>query len=765
MKKVLITILAAFVAISMQSCEDGKFLDDAHIKTIKTITASSAEEYRDAATRTVIDLDNAFDIQWMTGDAINVFFGASESSKFVTQTSGDVAQFNGSIDVVIGGGEGLDDDTSLWGVYPYNSQTTCDGSYLTYTLPAVQEAKAGSFADDLFPQIARSQNFYLSFYNVCGSFRFRLSNPDIVKVTLKGNNGEPIAGKAKISMETLPVVEEVLDGYNELIMYAPETGCFETDTWYLFVLYPTEFKNGVTITFHKNGSMASYVYSDQYTLKRNKFSYFDKSDKDLLFVEVEDVLTEGNIVFADDVMKELCVNAFDTNGDSELSYTEAAAVTDLSQMTLTKKSFKTFDEFKYFTGVTEIPADYFKDIAIKSITFPDGLKKIGDYAFCNCSSLTNIIVSESVTDIGKSAFSGCTSLLGFTIPDSVTSIGSNAFYKCSKFIGELIIPDSVKSIGTSVFAYCSGISNVKLPESLQSIPFNMFYSCTSLERVDIPKSVSTIDIGAFENCSSLSAVSIPNSVTSIGSRAFQNCSSLSCVAIPESLTYIGSSVFKGCTHLSTVVIPDAMTSITDSFFEGCSNLSNITIPQSVTSIGTSAFDGCSNLPNNIIPESVVSIGFAAFQGCLNFTSVTIPESVTTLGGAAFRDCTNLTKVVIPESVTKIDWYTFEGCTSLVTVVIPESVTSIGAEAFNGCTSLSTVTVPESVSSIANKAFYNCSSLSEVYLRASLPPTIGTDAFKNNSVGRLFYVPNDSVSAYSTASGWSTYANYIVGYTL
>ena len=137
------------------------------------------------------------------------------------------------------------------------------------------------------------------------------------------------------------------------------------------------------------------------------------------------------IAFADDIMKELCITAFDTNGDGELSYAEAAAVTDLSQMKLTKKTFKSFDEFQYFTGVTSIPDRYFREIGIKSIILPRSLKSIGVRAFDGCSSLSSITIPESVTSIGSSAFEGCSSLQSITLPESVTSIGDRAFLGCS----------------------------------------------------------------------------------------------------------------------------------------------------------------------------------------------------------------------------------------------------------------------------------------------------------------------------------------------
>lgn len=275
----------ALVTLSLVSCE--KPISDlvASDKGSEVVlTAELADTDPETKNMITDDTQSNMPISWLAGDAINVFFGNSESSKFTTAVSGRIAEFTGSINGVVGGVEGATQENYLWGVYPYQDNTTCNGSSVFYTLPSVQEAVAGTFADDLFPSIARSQNFYMSFYNVCGGFRFSVSSPDIVKVTLRGNKNENLAGRAKITVaDGRPVVEEVLEGSTELVMTAPNGGCFETGKYYYFVAYPQTFSEGLTVTYHKSDSQADYVVSKSYALPRSKFATFNKRDTGLTF--------------------------------------------------------------------------------------------------------------------------------------------------------------------------------------------------------------------------------------------------------------------------------------------------------------------------------------------------------------------------------------------------------------------------------------------------------------------------------------------------
>ena len=135
----------------------------------------------------------------------------------------------------------------------------------------------------------------------------------------------------------------------------------------------------------------------------------------------------------------------------------------------------------YDNSFSPVPwSDY--NIYIKYVTLPDGLTSIGNWAFCNCESLTSITIPNSVTSIGNRAFSSCKGLTSLTIPNSVTSIGNTAFQSCSG-LTSLTIPNSVTSIGDKAFAYCSGLTSVTLGKNLTSIGSSAFSSCYKIREV------------------------------------------------------------------------------------------------------------------------------------------------------------------------------------------------------------------------------------------------------------------------------------------
>ena len=279
----------------------------------------------------------------------------------------------------------------------------------------------------------------------------------------------------------------------------------------------------------------------------------------------------------------------------------------------------------------------FRNQNIKSYVIPSSVTSIGDWAFYDCYSLSEIVIPSSVTSIGDSAFSGCRSLSEIVIPSSVTSIGDSAFSGC-RSLSEIVIPSSVTSIGDWAFCDCYSLSEIVIPSSVTSIGYRAFSGCYSLSEIVIPSSVTSIGDWAFYGCDSLSEIVIPSSVTSIGDSAFSSCDSLSEIVIPSSVTSIGEGVFSSCRSLSEIVIPSSVTSIGDWAFSFCRSLSEIVIPSSTTSMGDGAFSNCDSLSEIVIPSSVTSIGDSAFSSCDSLSEIVIPSSVTSIGDRAFYNC-------------------------------------------------------------------------------------------------------------------------------
>ena len=114
--------------------------------------------------------------------------------------------------------------------------------------------------------------------------------------------------------------------------------------------------------------------------------------------------------------------------------------------------------------VTAIEHAAFHDSAVTSVTIPDSVTAIPDYAFGFCSQLTNISIPNSVTYIGFSAFNSCTSLKSITLPSSLSTIQSYAFYNCGN-LKTIRIPVSVTSIGNYAFDVCPSLMTVTYPGS------------------------------------------------------------------------------------------------------------------------------------------------------------------------------------------------------------------------------------------------------------------------------------------------------------
>ncbi len=162
-----------------------------------------------------------------------------------------------------------------------------------------------------------------------------------------------------------------------------------------------------------------------------------------------------------------------------------------------------------------------------------------------------MIGGVAVTQIGNEAFKNVTSITNLTLPSSVTTIGEKAFEGCTQ-LTSISMPNGVATIGQFAFAGCSSLTSITLPTSLTSLSDYLFQGCGALTAIVIPNGVITIGANAFESCANLVSVTLPSTVTEIKSGAFFNCPKLASITIPGAVTTIGDNAFSNSSTLASV---------------------------------------------------------------------------------------------------------------------------------------------------------------------------------------------------------------------
>ena len=258
-------------------------------------------------------------------------------------------------------------------------------------------------------------------------------------------------------------------------------------------------------------------------------------------------------------------------------------------------------------SVTSIGIYAFHDCSsLTSITIPEGVTSIGYSAFEDCNSLTSINVSDNnknyssidgvlfnkdKTEIIK--YPAKKKETSYDIPNDVTYIGDYAFEDCSS-LTNITIPNSVTRIRYNAFENCRNLTSITIPDTVTEIGSYAFYKCSSLTNITIPNSVTSIENQTFFSCENLTSITIPNSITSIGDRAFYECSSLTSITIPDTVTEIGSYAFYKCSSLTNITIPEGVTSISEYTCYGCSSLEKVLCLGNTSKLGSETFNECSS---------------------------------------------------------------------------------------------------------------------------------------------------------------------------
>ena len=507
------------------------------------------------------------------------------------------------------------------------------------------------------------------------------------------------------------------------------------------------------------------------------------------------MISKEPIVFADANVKKACVAAFDTDGDGEVSYKEAAAARSLSGVFDLYSSIKSFDELEYFTSVTSLPDRLFEGCQnLRSVKLHSNISSCGQYCFAGCISLAEIKLPQNLNSIGTGSFSGCSSLTSITIPASVCELSDHCFSGCSS-LSSIVISEGLQSIGNYSLSGCVQLADLDLPDSITSIGNYSFNSCTSLESIDLPTSVLELGEGCFANCISLNKLTLPATIVNIPAYFIKECLKLNDLVIPSSVKSIRANAFSGA-YIEHLTIPESVTSLNGAFldrnkvikqvtcnasirniptfydssrrinvgcFAECTNLETVIINSQITSLPSYCFKECLYLKSVVLPNTVTSIGSGCFVNCFDLEAFNIPDSVQEIGGGCFFNCKSLKNIVIPNGVTNLPYISelyyygydenrnrensylgsggcFTNCKSLESIKISSTVTEMGKSSFRGCSSLQSIYIPSSVPILGDDFFYGCTALQSINIPSSVS-VLGEDCFARCSSLRSINIPS------------------------
>ena len=387
-------------------------------------------------------------------------------------------------------------------------------------------------------------------------------------------------------------------------------------------------------------------------------------------------------------------------------------------------------------------------VIIPSMTNGYPVTDIGNSAFYENTSLSSVVVPNSVTVIESDAFADCYNLTNISIGSGVTNIGGNVI----AFGGH-------SSIGDNAFLYCPSLVAITVD------PQNPVYSSTNGVMFNNNQTTLVQFPGGLSE-----SYTIPNSVNKIGFEAFATAN-LTGLTIPGSVTTIGSNVFSDCDSLMSIWIGSGVTNL--DMFLSCPSLTNVTVDPENSVYGSTngvLFNKEETMliefPEGLggsytVPDSVTNIGDEAFANA-NLTSLTIPNNVTSIGNNALYDCDSLMWVWLGSSITNlgepftspsgvvIENSTFAFCPSLTNITVdPENpvYSSVNGVVFNkDKTTLiefpeglgGNYTIPDGVTNIGDEAFYQCGNLSGVFFQGDAP-NAGFFVFLNDSA-TVYYLP-------------------------
>lgn len=123
--------------------------------------------------------------------------------------------------------------------------------------------------------------------------------------------------------------------------------------------------------------------------------YFELTDGTVITISKTGQSADPNVIqFEDENVKKLCVAIWDTDGDHELSYDEAAKVTTLGATFKGNTEIQLFNELQHFTGLAALDDTFSGCSNLWRVTIPVNVETISTTTFNGCSQLKRVIFEK-----------------------------------------------------------------------------------------------------------------------------------------------------------------------------------------------------------------------------------------------------------------------------------------------------------------------------------------------------------------------------------
>lgn len=287
-------------------------------------------------------------------------------------------------------------------------------------------------------------------------------------------------------------------------------------------------------------------------------------------------------------------------------------------------------------GTTMISSVFEENYRVESVTIPETVRNIGQYAFRQAINLKHVNIPEYVTTIGANAFVDCTNLTEIDLPEGFTlrSLGGSAFR--NTMISTINIPDSVTNLPDNVFGSCAALTDIIIPETVTTIHKNAFANSTNVHLLVTPGSEGERFAQEFEIPYDYTMQAVDNFIISPAEDGFQiirYTGKLHDIEIPAEIngarvTSIGPAAFQNNNYVSRIILPLTVKSIEDWAFSNMENLDYVQINGEINKLGSNVFNGSGSLREIKLPEKIEEIGSTPFGTDTKTLICTGPESET-----------------------------------------------------------------------------------------------------------------------------------------